>query len=209
MLPFFPMPMPLVSRTAFLLSLFALAAGTFAPAVGQSMFTDPRARETGDVLTIILAEQTAAQRESEYSGSAQSSLGGSGSVTAPGIGSRFSGDAQISTGTDNRNETVQSDLLEGRITARIVGVDAAGNLQVEGERRLNVKGVTHVMTVTGIVRPLDVRFDNTVLSPQIANANIVYDQTGGSLQQKLFSKQRLLQVGSVVALGLGIFLGIN
>lgn len=188
--------------------LVAFAALSCLPAAhAQSLFSDPKARQPGDVITILLAEQTSAQRESGYSGSSQSSLGGSGAVSAPGIGSAFSGDAEITSETGNRNETVQSDLLEGTMTARVTGIDASGNLQVEGKRRLNVNGVTHVMVVSGTVRPLDVRYDNTVLSHEIANANITYDELG--VRHRLFDTSTLLKVGSTLAVGVGIYLGIK
>jgi flagellar L-ring protein precursor FlgH len=200
-----------MTRFCFLTGLAAMVLGAAlwgaAPAAAQSLYSDPKARQPGDVITILLAEQTAAQRESGYSGSSESSLGGSGSVLAPGISSTFSGDAEITSGTDNRNETVQSDLLEGTMTARVAGVDESGNLLIEGERRLNVNGVTHVMQVEGTVRPLDVRYDNTVLSHQIANANIKYDQLG--VRHRIFDTSTMLKVGATAALGLGIFLGIQ
>ena len=50
------------------------------------------------------------------------------------VGGTFSlgGDFARRSGEDSR--TVQSDLLVGTLTARVVGVDPAGNLLVEGER---------------------------------------------------------------------------
>lgn len=177
-------------------------------AQGQSLFTDPTAQQQGDVLTIVLAENTSAQRESSYEGSSESAINGGASVSAPTLQNAFSGDAEINTQTDNRNESMQSGILEGTVTARVVEVNEAGNLLVQGERRLTINGVTHIMSVSGIVRPRDVRHDNTVLSHQIANAKITYGQDGFR-HSGFLSRGLLLRAGSVLAIGLSIFLGLR
>lgn len=175
----------------------------------QSLYADPVARGAGDVLTIIINEQTSAQRESAYEGNSSSSLSGNGSGTfSETISGSFSAGTQVSTETENSNESVQSDMLNGTFTARVTGVDEAGNLQIQGERRLTIDGVTHIMEVTGVVRPSDVRQDNTVLSTQIANAEIKYGEKGFR-HRGIFSKGLLLKVGGVVATGVGIFLGLR
>jgi flagellar L-ring protein precursor FlgH len=157
----------------FLPLLILLAA---APTAGaQSLFADPIARSAGDVLTIVLAERTNASRSSRYDDQSSASLGGSATSSN---GNTFALDASFSQDAEARNSTVQSDLLSGTFTARVDSLDAYGNLVVTGERSLNVNGVTHVMKVRGLVRPLDVRYDNTVLSYQIADARIEYRKAG-------------------------------
>ena len=53
-----------------------------------------------------------------------------------------------------------------------------GNLVVEGRRRVQVNYETQIMIIRGIVRPRDVDADNTVLSTQIADAEIIYAGEG-------------------------------
>lgn len=175
----------------------------------QSLYADPVAREPGDVLTIVINEQTSAQRESAYEGNSSSSMSGTGSGTfSENVSGSFSAGTEVSSETENSNESVQSDMLNGTFTARVTGVDNAGNLQIKGERRLTIDGVTHIMEVSGMVRPSDVRQDNTVLSTQIANAQITYGEEGFR-HRGIFSKGLLLKVGGVVATGIGIFLGVR
>jgi len=189
----------------------ALLMGGLTSAHGQSnggsLFADPIAREPGDVLTIVLNEQTSAERESSYEGDSESSVDGSGSGTVPGgISGSFSTNAEITTETENSNESAQSDMLNGTFTARVTGVDNTGNLQIRGERRLTIDGVTHIMEVSGLVRPTDVREDNTVLSTQIANARIKYGEDGFR-HQGVFSKGLLLKGVGLIATGLSVFFG--
>ncbi len=189
--------------------LIALA-GLLAPLAsqGQSLYTDPVAHEPGDVLTVVIDERASAERESSYEGNSNASVGGGGSAGGPGLSSQFGTDAQISSQTENTNQTEQSGTLSGTLSVRVVKVNQAGNLLVEGRRNLTVNGATHIMKVSGIVRADDIRHDNTVLSHQIANAKIKYNQSG-MRHNGFFSQGFLLKAGSAVLLGISIFLGLS
>jgi flagellar L-ring protein precursor FlgH len=71
---------------------------------------------------------------------------------------------------------------------------------VEGERRLDVDGSVHTMRVTGLVRPADVTTSNTILSYQIANADVAYRQEG---QGNKFMRGRFLTLVGTVAVLIG------
>ena len=101
--------------------------------------------------------------------------------------------------TNSRNQTVQSDLLQGTVTATVVGVDSTGNLRIEGERKLNVNGVTHLMKVSGRVRPFDIRSNNTILSYQIADAFIEY-RRDGKFRKKLIRPGTFVKIGGLAVL---------
>jgi flagellar L-ring protein FlgH len=176
------------------------------PATAQtSMFADPTARNVGDIVTIVLEERTAAQRESAWQNQSDASMGGDAQVDAGPIAGAFGADASFNTGSSNRNESVQSDLLRGTISAQVVEIDQAGNLVIEGERTLNVNGETHLLHVSGIVRPFDVRYDNSVLSTQIAAANIVYEREGGGVMKGMSKPGAFARIGAAVALVAAIF----
>lgn len=171
------------------------------PRRAVSLYADVKAYQAGDLITVILAERTSARRSSESTAQQSARVGGSGTTSS---GDFFGLDAQFGGQRDSDSRTVQSDLLAGTITARVVGVDAAGNLSIEGERRLNVDGAVHLMTVQGLVRPADVTTANTVLSYQIAGADVVYRQEGGS---KFLSGRFLTLVGTAAVLVGAVFLG--
>ncbi len=197
-------------RTLFLLVLLAaLASPSFAQASADSaatapaprravsLYADVRAYQTGDLITVILEERTSARRRSESSAEESRRMTGSGQST---MGGFFGLDAAVSGARDSDSRTVQSDLLTGMITARVVDVDMAGNLQVEGERRLDVDGSVHTMRVAGLVRPADVTTSNTILSYQIANADVAYRQEG---QGNKFMRGRFLTLVGTVAVLIG------
>ncbi len=202
-------PTPPPARLLPILLVLAIPLGHSAPTSAQeSLYSDPVAHEPGDVLTVILDERTSAERESSYQGSSNASVGGSGAADGPGLSSQFGADAEIRSQTDNTNETAQSGTLTGTMTVRVVEVNQAGNLLVEGRRNMTVNGATHVMEVSGLVRADDIQYDNTVLSHQIANARITYNQSG-MRHNGFFSKGFLLKAGSAVLVGLSIFLGLQ
>jgi flagellar L-ring protein precursor FlgH len=183
--------MPRLSTLALLLGLAALApaaraqapepapAPAAAPlfAATGSLFADPVARRAGDVLTVVLAERTAASRRSQYDAASTTGVGGAAAGADSSLG-RFALDARFSADASAQNQTALNDLLSGTVSVLVTGTDAAGNLQVEGERRISVNGVGHRLKVRGLVRPADVRADNSVLSFQIANADVVYNRDG-------------------------------
>ena len=86
----------------------------------------------------------------------------------------------------------------------MVGVDAAGTLAIEGERRLNVDGAVHLMRVRGTVRAADVTTANTVYSHQIAGADVEYRQEGGS---KFLRGRFLAVVGTAAVVLAAVLLG--
>ncbi|WP_420456812.1 flagellar basal body L-ring protein FlgH [Rubrivirga sp.] len=171
-----------------------------APRQPLSLYSSLRAYQAGDLLTVVLAERTSARRASESSAESSAQVGGAGSSS---LGGFFGLDATAGGRRDADSRTVQSDLLAGTITARVVAVDPAGNLSIEGERRLNVDGDVHLMTVRGLVRPADVTTANTVLSYQIAGADVVYRQEGGGPK---FLRGRFLTLVGTVAVVVGAVL---
>lgn len=190
---------------AGLLAASALLLLGAPPTHAQSMYADPLARQAGDVVTIILAEETSARRSSSYANRSSARSGGGASLDSPSIAGTFGVDAEFNNQSDNENRTLQSDLLQGKITARVTDTDEAGNLIVEGERRLNVNGVTHLMRVSGTVRPFDVRSDNTLYSYEIADAEVEYRRAG--FTRRYTKPGFMAKAGMVAALGLAIFFG--
>lgn len=171
------------------------------PASAQSLYSDFRARKAGDIITIVLVEKTSASRASQWQNSASNGIDGSSGLTGgTSLSGRFALDATFSKDAQTRNSSLQRDLLTGTITATITDKDDTGNLLLEGSRSLNVNGETHLMKVSGLVRAVDVRTNNSVLSYNIANAHIEYRKQGG-LTKGLFKPGKIARFGAVALLG--------
>jgi len=68
--------------------------------------------------------------------------------------------------------------FEDSVSVVVIDILPNGNLVVIGTRDRNIGGDVQTIEVSGIVRPSDITFDNTVKSEQVANFRIV-SQNGG------------------------------
>jgi flagellar L-ring protein FlgH len=155
----------------------------FHAASSQSLFQDYKARRVGDVLTVVLAERTNARKSTAASTSKESSV----SVPGPTIGGRpvtrngvplLETEIAGSRSFDGQGDAAQSNLLEGSITVTVADVLPNGNLRVQGEKWLHINQGQEYIRLRGIVRPVDIRADNSVLSTQVADAQLGYGGTG-------------------------------
>lgn len=199
------------SHNLFLKYLICLSAGLlciYNAEAQQSLFSDIRAYRIGDAITITLAERTAAQRESGWERKTNSGTSGGASLDGgPSLSGSFGVNATFNNQASNQNESIQRDLLQGNMTALVVGIDSlSGNLIVEGERNLSVNGDNHIMSVRGTVRPFDIRSNNTVLSYKLANANIVY-RRDGSIKSAIRRPGALAGGAALLLVGAAIVFG--
>lgn len=137
-----------------------------------TLFEDERARRVGDVLTVLLREETSGEKSSNTTTERDASA--ELSVTTP------VGDESVESTTDfeGESEADQSNRLNGSITVQVAEVLSSGNLVVRGEKWLTINHGREYLRLRGIVRPEDIEPDNTVLSTAVANARIAYGGQG-------------------------------
>ena len=83
-----------------------------------------------------------------------------------------------SNGFEGAGESTQKNSLTGSITVSVVEVFPNGYLFVRGEKRLTLTAGNEYIRVSGIVRPVDIQADNTIVSTKIADATIIYTGDG-------------------------------
>jgi len=194
-----------------LTGLFLIFTGLAQAQENMSLFTDLKARNVGDVLSVIVVESANAARESKSNRSSSSSFdmdaGASGNVAA--TLPSFGANSGLSTSYDGNDGTQQNDRLSGRITVRITEQLSQGLFKIKGERKINVNGEENLMQLEGFVRERDILTSNTVYSYQVADAKITYRKSGITnrfLKQGFFSRTTTLLVGGLMlAAGLGYF----
>ncbi|MEQ8485041.1 MAG: flagellar basal body L-ring protein FlgH [Pseudomonadales bacterium] len=162
----------------------AVADGTiYNVGTSVSLFQDFKARRVGDVLSVVLAERTNARKSANASASKEASV----SIPDPVVFGRtasangipiFNADGTASRDFEGQGDAAQSNLLEGTITVTVAEVLGNGNLVVQGEKWMKLNQGEEYLRLRGIVRPVDIRADNTVLSTQIGDARIAYGGTG-------------------------------
>ena len=146
-------------------------------------FEDIRARRVGDVINVILDEQTDATKTATTSANKGTTIAlpsptiFGGGVTAKGreiLSSDISANSQFSGSADSS----QSNRLNGSVAVVVDKVLYNGNLSIRGEKRLTLNQGSEIVRVSGLIRPADITPQNTVQSTQIAAANITYGGTG-------------------------------
>jgi flagellar L-ring protein precursor FlgH len=70
--------------------------------------------------------------------------------------------------------------FEDRITVVVMDILPNRNLVIMGSRTRDIAGDIQTIEVSGIVRPSDVSFDNTVLSEQVADFHLLTKNSGVS-----------------------------
>ena len=173
------------------------AAGRFRP-----LFEDPRARNVGDTLTIVLNEKTAAKRSSNAAAEKTSgvditadlsSLNNiSGAVNGlPGAGlarnaakrvaaagSAVNGlSAEGSVTFEGSGEAASQNDFTGTITVTVIEVLPNGNLLVAGEKQLAVSSEEEVIRISGVVNPSDL-VRNSTTSSKVADLRLEYRGRG-------------------------------
>ncbi len=146
---------------------------------GTNYYADNKARDVGDILTIIISESatTSATRNSSNSKSANVSMQ-AGVGVFDFLNSLFPASAGGSDSFKADGSTSSSNRASGRVSVTVVEVEPNGNMIIEGTQSIWQNKNEHKITLRGVVRRDDVTYANTVSSAQVADATIRFDGKG-------------------------------
>ncbi|MEH6789193.1 flagellar basal body L-ring protein FlgH [Parasphingorhabdus sp.] len=164
-----PAPEPVAANGA----IFQVASGYSALTNGT------RASRRGDIITILLVEQTRASK----SNSASKDRNGGFSLAPPATGlfSFFSPSDVTASGNQNFSGTGsagQSNSLQGQISVTVAESYPNGTMLVRGQKLTSLNRGDEHTQFSGLVRAIDVSPDNTIPSTRVADARIIYGGTG-------------------------------
>jgi flagellar L-ring protein precursor FlgH len=149
----------------------------------QTLYSDDVARHIGDVLTIKITEGSKMDNKAKSDLQKQTALSsdfngklGIGSVlpSVPGFTTAAKSDNELKSKADVQDERSFVD----QVTVVVMDILPNGNLVVTGTRDRNIAGDIQTIEVSGIVRPSDIAYDNTIKSQQVANFRIVTKNSG-------------------------------
>lgn len=143
-------------------------------AIRGSWYSDRLPLVVGDVITIVVDEQTAAQERVSNVAVGNRSM-------RPTLKADFgttSQGATVNTGitSDSRDggEARHSGALTAVLTVRVTSISANGIADIAGSKQVTVDGRAQDVSLTGFVRTEDVSANNSVLSDRVGNAVITY-----------------------------------
>jgi len=168
----------------------------------RSIYADNRAKNVGDILTIVVQETTTATKTQALKTYTDSTAGGASFMTnlvnqfIAGIPNMISTATGLKppagapaltaptlslTGKDEYTgggETTTKLTITNRTAVTVVDVLPNGNLVVEGSKIIKAGKETQYAYLRGIVRASDVLKDNTALSTNIADAQVQFIPEG-------------------------------
>jgi flagellar L-ring protein FlgH len=159
----------------------------WSPRMRGSLFSDNKAREVGDVVTISIVESAKASKEATTKTARTSGMQADWSGVFDALGSQWnvgknplgtSHKIDFANNFDGQGATTRSSAMTAYITARVVHVLPNGNLLVRGSREVRVNNENQFIYLQGIVRPEDVSASNVVLSTYVAEAVIEMNGQG-------------------------------
>ncbi|MBF0410729.1 MAG: flagellar basal body L-ring protein FlgH [Candidatus Riflebacteria bacterium] len=157
---------------------------------GHDLYSMQGGREfkTGDIVTVMVSEETTAQQSASTNTVDDSQLEIKSSPEIP-VFKKFVnqlvGKNEVKNNWRGNGETTRSGKLAGTVTTRVLEVLKNGSLILEGFRSIRVNKETQLLKVRGIARPQDIDSTNTINSKLLAEAEIKYEGKGsvGSTQR--------------------------
>jgi len=169
----------------------------------RAFFKDQRASEVGDILTVIvdikgekaeLDNSTSRTRDASESAGLPNFLGLEtdlvkilpDEVDPSNLANLSSDSGHTGQGSIDREETINI-----RLAAVVLQVLPNGNLVIAGRQEVRVNYELRELAVTGVIRPQDIRSDNTIAWDKIAEARISYGGRGtiSDVQQPRYGQQ--------------------
>jgi flagellar L-ring protein precursor FlgH len=149
----------------------------------SGLVTGTRARQLGDMVTIILTEATTTTKST----SGRTAREGSFSIIPPTSGplSFLNPDALKAAAegsfTGGGNAAQQS-RLNGAVAVTIAAIYPNGTAEVVGEKQMMFSQGDEWVQFAGRIRLIDIDSDNRLASSQVANARIIYSGKGAVQQ---------------------------
>jgi flagellar L-ring protein FlgH len=148
----------------------------------RPLFENAVARRVGDTVTIMLLENTTAQKSSSTSTTKETAI----DIPAPILGgvpaqigsTPLSASMENSRNFEGKGDSSLSNRLQGNITVTVAKRLANGNLVVRGQKWIEINQGREFVRVQGVIRPLDIQSDNTIPSYKVADASIAYGARG-------------------------------
>ncbi len=171
----------------------------------RTFFNDQRARQPGDILTVLISINDSAKTSNETTAgrTATNNVGipnllGLESTLGKILPSTFNPATAISTNSkttsDGAGAVNRQEQINTTIAAVVSSVLPNGNLVIQGTQQVMINNEIRQLTIAGIVRPEDISSANTIQHTQIAEERLNYGGRGDiSRVQKTPALQSLME----------------
>lgn len=173
-------PVPIISEPAP-----PQTAGSLWTESRGGMFVDLKGRTVGDIITVVIVENSSASKEATTDTDRTSTMS-AGITNVLGL-EKYIGklgnsaidptsliDASTTNNFSGGGKTARKENLVATLTTQVVEVLPNGNLKIAGNKTVTVNNEMQIVKLSGIVRSADVSPGNIVDSKNILNARIAY-----------------------------------
>lgn len=169
----------------------------------KSLFGDRRARERGDILTVLieiddqaeLSNTTARSRSGDESMQAGALLGLETIVNnvLPGGGLNNGISTNSSSSTNGQGQVRRNEAISLKVAARVMDILPTGHLVITGRQEVRVNFELRDLQIAGLIRPEDISRNNDITYDKMAEARISYGGRGhiSDMQQARYGQQVL------------------
>ncbi len=144
-----------------------------------SLFSDYKAVRIGDMVTVLVVEQSQATNQAQLNAGREGQIGFGFSGSSDGTSM---GNADISVNSSNNFKGGGSTSAGGVVkTTMSVVIDSVlnnGLVRIKGSRKISINGEDQNVTIKGFIRTSDITSGNKVYSYNISEAEIVFEGSG-------------------------------
>jgi len=162
----------------------------------RSWTADRRDFAVGDIITVLVDENTAASANKQTTATDRKSRKMDFDATLPPPAPGKSAGIESSNNGESRQdgEATRGNQFVGEISVKVVAIGKDGNLQIKGSKTVDVDKNKQVMTLSGWLRPQDVSTTDVAHSSRVADAQLVYTAQGSLGKPKTGIITRVLGV---------------
>ncbi|WP_448188896.1 flagellar basal body L-ring protein FlgH [Azospirillum sp. sgz301742] len=168
----------------------------------KAFFKDQRAKQVGDILTVLITINDQAQMNNETKKSRDNGES-MGLPSLFGFQSQFKNalpsavdpsklvDATSKSSNDGKGNITRKEQIELKVAALVTQTLPNGNLVIQGRQEVRVNYELRDLNMNGVIRPEDITAQNTISYEKIAEARISYGGRGqiSDIQQPRYGQQ--------------------
>jgi len=143
-----------------------------------SLFSDVKAFKEGDAITVLIIEELVADNGASTRSNRDSDLGVNANAQLSSDSYGIGGSIGTNNDFDADSRTIRNERIRSKMSARVIGLEPNGNLQIEGKRTTTVNNEVQTFIIKGVVRPVDVMPSNAVYSYMIMDLTLEIDGQG-------------------------------
>jgi flagellar L-ring protein precursor FlgH len=151
-------------------------------AIFANLGMDLKATHVDDLVTIVVNEKASAVAtgdvKTQRTSTTQSAITAAGGITRATGPLANLAKANTNTQLQGTGTTSRGTTLTATVSARVVDVLPNGYLVVEGTKRVQVNSENQVITIRGVVRPVDIDPVNSIPSDRVAQMEVLVNGKG-------------------------------